>query len=439
MHRVLGLALVAIVILFAGCGGGGGRLVPNGSQTASVWPEGGRAVTSQIDSSRMLSWQEIKEIPVGTIMYLRVNRQGTEVRQYEVRFNGFEESYGERLIACTVLGKLGIGAGDSGSPILTADNRLVGGLCYGLDGDNKSFLARAAIDIKAAAGELSSTRSVVSAFGNHYQAIEPVHYIKGFNSRMAQRMGLPVPEGYRLLDGLSGTSAVNRSAITLSKLVPGQSVSISEISGDLMTGGVIGTYTFSEGDNYFIFAHAYNQEGDISSPFMLAKMVMMWDSQSWGSYKEAEPIGSVIGTAIIDRRNGVVVTDRSGYAPRTFSVDVHVSINGGAIRDFHHNITAHHNNDLERYFTLGAIFISIDHAYDKITSGTASGTLEITYQGGKTQQEVIDLPGYYDDMYNDITSEVTNAIDTLLDYDLMVNESPVKIELTVNVNDQNSP
>lgn len=431
---ILFVLLIGMVALVAGCGGGGHAPV------AAIWPAGGTLVSTDVDASTMLSWDEIKAIPAGTILYVRVNRLETEVREYQVRFCGIEESGGEHLVDCTAMGELMVGAGDSGSPVVTADGRLVACLCYGVTGDPKSFLARWASDVEKAAGEIGGTRSGLTVSGHGYKALEPVRFVSGISESAAARMGRVLPDGFQRLNASPATKsmAVKRGGFDL---IGGQSICANEISGDLVTGGVIGSYSFSSKGKHFIFGHSYNQDGETAMPITLARMVMMLNSTIYGPMKEAEPFGPVIGTASADYGYGVVVDDLEEKTPATFSVDVNVSVNGGESRTFHHDVTSHHGSDVERYFTTTAIFMPIDHVIDKITGGSASGTLEITLSNGSVKHESFSLPDpeLTNQTSSDITQEVTDRVTQLLDEDISPGISPVAISLIVSVTDELLP
>lgn len=399
---------------------------------SEIWPAGGTPVNTDLDPSRMLTWEETTKIKAGTELFIRINRLGDEVRLYPVRFNGVIKNFGERLIACTALGELVVVHGDSGADIETADGRWVAGLCYGTDGDPKSFLARSAEDIKGIGDtrQLARTRSFG---GQNYKTLEPVRFISGLSSRQAQRMGIKIPDGYQTMK-TSPRSSVQRSAST--SVLAGQSVCVQESKGDLLNAGAIGALTCKEAGKYYIFSHGYNNEGNINSPLTTADMVMIWNSP-FGAAKEAVPSDQNIGTAINDQFNGVIAD--SNAIAKTFPIDVEVSINNDVAKKFHHDITMHHGNDTERYFTIGASFLPMDHQLNKITGGSATGTLKILFQNGTERSENITLPIDKNNVSRDIVGEVTNRIYDLLNQDLIPGESPAGIELSINLSNQIKP
>lgn len=435
-------AAIFAAMLVGGCGGGGGGpTIPPAPKistvttptTAAIWPIGGTAVTSDLDYTKALSWEETKKISVGTILYVRVNRTDSEVQQFPIRFNGCEEVSGEKLVACTALGELVVGAGDSGSPVVTADGRLIAGLCYGVPGDTKTFWARAASDIRMAANEQGNTRSQRSAGRG---LVQPVRFIFGLNDTMIARMNRKIPDGFV---SMTSRSRMNKSASRQNlAMVPGQSVAINEVSGDLLTAGAIGTYCFSTDGKDFLFAHGYNNYGTIASPVTMVDMKMMVDSTSYGSFKEAIPNGKIVGTAVADRYNGVVV-DRH-VAPKIFPVDVSVVVNGGNLKKFHHDVTKHAGSWVEKYFTYGAVFVPLDYVLDKIVGGQANGNLKIILGDGSIKNESIVLPDP-NQKYpsSDIVMDVSNTVDDILSRDLAPGESPAGVELTIAISDQVKP
>src|SRR4030042_4892398 len=107
----------------------------------------GKIITS--NPSGILTFEEASLLKPGTKLKLRINRTATEVIEYDITFNGVYDFEEERLIMCTTPHNLPIGSGDSGSPILTEDGKVIGALCYGWEFAKNQFAARAIEDMLA--------------------------------------------------------------------------------------------------------------------------------------------------------------------------------------------------------------------------------------------------------------------------------------------------
>jgi hypothetical protein len=446
LRTVIGLIIVLLattaLLSLTGCNGGNSSSLTSGtgSLNNSNQPAGSQVVTTDYDMSKRVTWDEVKKFTKGTPLYMRVNLKDSKVLRSPVRYEGYEDSTPERLIVITTPADLISGSGFSGSPLETADGRIIGGLRYGVIGDGHSGLIAFVDDVIKAINDEGGTRATSpttrSVMGKSYTLLPLVRYITGLSQQNVLRMRKPLPDGYQIV---SSASDSRDATVPTGALIPGESVSINEISGPLMTGGAIGTFTCTYQGWMIFFSHAYAQEGNIASPVTRAKMVTTINSPTAGAMKEAVPYGPIIGTALTDRFNGVGVKTDPSLA-KTYPVDVKVIINDGDQKSFRHMITKHKGNYTEEYFAEGAIFLPLDFVFDKIAGGTANGTLKISLADGTTKTEQITLPNPKNEyVSSDIVYETYSAVSDLITQNVNPGESPAGVELSVKLSDIIAP
>lgn len=447
LQRSLLTMIGLIIALFAmmawtGCNGGNSSSLTSGTGVLnnSNQPAGSQVVTTDYDMSKRVTWDEVKKFTKGTPLYMRVNLKDSKVLRSPVRFEGYEDSTAERLIVITTPADLISGSGFSGSPLETADGRIIGGLRYGVPGDGHSGLIAYVDDVIKAINDEGGTRTTSpttrSVMGKSYTLLPVVRYITGLSQQNVLRMRKPLPDGYQIM---STSNDSRDAAVPTGALIPGESVSINEISGPLMTGGAIGTFTCTYQGWMIFFSHAYAQEGNIATPVTRAKMVTTINSPSAGTMKEAVPYGPPVGTALTDRFNGVGGKTDPSLA-KTYPVDVKVIVNGGNQKSFQHIITKHKGNYTEQYFAGGAIFMPLDFVFDKVAGGQANGTLKISLADGTTKTEQITLPNPKNEyVSSDIVSETYYEVSDLIFQDVNPGESPAGVELSVKLTDIITP
>ena len=436
---------LALTVLCGGCGGGSSTNSATSPSLLQVWPAGGTIVTTDVDVTKTLTWAQTQQLASGTTLFLRVNRLDDGVRAYPIRFNSAQiDSNGEKLIACTVDTSkcaLTVGSGDSGSPLVTADGKFIGGLRYGIPTDAINFEVAAAEDIlKASAPEGQTRRSVVNR-----RDLGLAKYISGLNSRMIAR----VSGADQFFSKYHQLSNLDRSAIRSVRsrrvdtpLIAGMSVSVNEISGDILNGGAVGTLTAHQNGKIIVFSHAYNDEGDVNIPTTQAKMLQMWNGSGYGTFKEAVPVGANIGMMTADRSNGCIVDPMATSS--TIAVKVNVSVNGAKAKTYIHQVAVHSGvyGFYTTMFTQMALQAPMDFVFDKVAAGASTGALTIIHNTSEAQTISFAAPVDKDGKTiasSDIVGETMNRISAILSQNLVPGESPASLELTVNLGDKPAP
>jgi len=380
--------LVLVVSVFSGCGGSNESLIP---------PVGGQVVTTP-PTGRVIAFGEVANLARGTTMHLRLNRQGTEVREYEVAFLSTFTQGPDHLIVCQTPASLAVGAGDSGSPLMTSDDQLAGALAFGWDGDDHRFMARS-IDDMLRLTPASPDRGITFK----EQEIPLSYFLQGVSIPTLQRLATldrtGVSDKFQIIPTNPGS---NRLATSVP--MPGQSISVNYITGPLVTGGAVGTITHQTGDDqWLIFGHQLGNFGERALPVSLASMDVMVET-TFGSFKQAHPLNQPIGTLVEDRMYGCRVDPNRN--PETFPVTVRVNYNDKTEK-YIHQVAADKSSGVELYFILVGILAPLDQVFNKYGPGTAEGTLILRLQGAGTQTYEITVPepaidyggdeGYYEE------------------------------------------
>ena len=74
------------------------------------------------------AFSTLSSLQSGDALKLRLNRTGTQIDEHTVYFDSIYDG-GERLLLLKTDKKLIVGAGDSGSPVLTEEGKMVAALC----------------------------------------------------------------------------------------------------------------------------------------------------------------------------------------------------------------------------------------------------------------------------------------------------------------------
>jgi hypothetical protein len=291
----------------------------------------------------ILTFSEAKALPKGTLLKLRINRTASEVLEYTVTFDGTYEMAGERLIFCTTPEKLIVGAGDSGSPLLTEDGKVVGALCYGFSFANNQFAARAIEDMTTintiAAISSESGKKISSLF----KEMDLVWYVNGMDkNRLNKYHGNKASALYgenTQFYKLQPIQKKSASIATVDTVIPGNSIAVMLVSGDLFSMGAIGTLSYIKSDHKVLaFGHSFGAL-PISARTVLANMVTMINSGE-EAFKVAVPSTSVIGSLIKDTETGVVIDP--AVIPQEFAHSLVMNLTGTTALEYGSQITLNH-------------------------------------------------------------------------------------------------
>ncbi len=333
-------------------------------------------------SDQRIPFDEVASFAPGTRMRLLLNRQGTEVRSYEVTFEGALKDGTERLIIARTPPTLVVGAGDSGSPLLTEDGRVAGILCYGYFGANYQFLARA-IDDVVAVGPAALPPALAKAQSAKAMQTLPLSYqASGIDQKMLLRLG--VPEKYRarfnLVEGSGSSLRKSHQASSSTGLIPGMSIALHEVSGDVISFYAVGTISAVSDSLIHAFGHSYAALANrlVAKPITLASMQSMIESVFF-AMKAAQSIDQPVGTLIRDDFNAVLIDRRKTAPTITSTVKIRGSEGGEQI------FTHHVSHDVDRGWERILFELSTTSAIDRILEnhkyrGWAKATVSIALE-----------------------------------------------------------
>jgi hypothetical protein len=329
----------------------------------------------------------VKGLERGASMTLSVNRRDFDVTEVNVVFEAVYEYKYQRLIICRTPDDFPIGSGDSGSPVSLADGRIAGLLCYGYNGNSHQFAARAIEDVMSVTdsdGEDAPAKNESSLL----RPILPVMFSSGVDPAYIRRMQAKDRSGF--FERLSAAESISKSGRMEKRssggavpVIPGVSIAVLEISGDLVDMGAIGTLGIIESDRMYAFGHSYSQYPDpLAAPALLAKTATFIESDLNG-FKYAVPTQDTIGAFTSQSGYGILI--REGMRPRTFPADVSVQFNDSLPAVYSHRIANAQSVGYEKFlgsFVAGyAVYVHLPSFVDS-DSLFARGRVRIVSESG---------------------------------------------------------
>ncbi len=341
-----------------------------------------------------VAFDAVKGLARGTAMTLSINRQGAEVRQVGVVFESTYEYKYQRLILCRTPEDVPIGAGDSGSPLSLDDGRIAGLLCYGYDGNSHQFAARAIEDVMSVTDD-EAGQDLAKNESPLFSPVLPVAFSSGIDPAYLRRMEGADRTGF--FKRLAGARPIAKDA-RLSKrasaqavsIIPGVSIAVLEMSGDLVDMGAIGTLGTIDGDKMYAFGHSYSPyPTPLAAPALLAATATFIESGFTG-FKYAAPTRDTIGAFTAQSGYGIMI--REGRRPETFPAAVSVLYNDTLPTVYSHRIVNTRSVAYEKF--LGAFaasyavyahlpsFLDSDSLFARCNIRIAfeSGVLDTTFQ-----------------------------------------------------------
>ncbi len=301
----------------------------------------------------------VEEIKPGMRGYGKTVFNGDRIEMFDVKVLGILRNWSAKgnLILIKMSGgpleKSGIISGMSGSPVYV-DNRLIGAVAYGwtfakdaIAGvtpilEMKSTLLNMPLeeggsslipldwDLPSSPGDNYTTTSKATSFiqqeGTGFDSnnikLTPIMsplVVSGVDSGVLQGMqGFFGSYGMYPVQG--GSFVQSADTPGFADLVPGASVAAVLIKGDF-NAAVVGTVTYTEGNNILAFGHPFLQTGNTDFPMASAYVYAILTSQS-NSVKMASP-QKIVGRINQDRRSGVAGTllESSRMIPCRIEVD----------------------------------------------------------------------------------------------------------------------
>ena len=295
------------------------------SQTTSY-----NVVTSAPTS--IIAFADMTNVLRGTVMKLRVNRKDFEVWEISVVFDAVYTLAPDRLILCHTQNGFPVGAGDSGSPLLTSDGRVAGILCYGYEGNSTDFAARAIEDVLS----IDTTSALLPASPSIFNTIPSVYVVAGYDAAGASkypRLGSILGK-YTIQTGKPFTAATKLSKTVDNIAIPGSSIAVMYISGDYVSEVAVGTMSYSANGTAYAFGHSY--QPFLAAPTYLAS-TGSFISSTIESFKMSAPSSQLVGSFVKDNYDGVLI--KQSVQPLVAQVNTTCSINGKNIFSYHHQIS----------------------------------------------------------------------------------------------------
>ena len=332
-----------------------------------------------------MSFVEVAQTFVkGDELKLRINRSNDVVEEYTVYF----ESAYNGLIYCTTDRELPVGSGDSGSPLLTTDGKVIGGLGYGYYGSNNLFIATS-IDLmlalstqeteataKSLDGQMGTLGASMFIEGVDFNIFEE-YQEEGANLRVANEN---TPNIYFVNDNV----ALSRSNNETTSAIPGNSIAINLVTGDFLRFGSIGTLTYDDGETMYAFAHGYSNYSPKATPVYLANMITLVERPAQMSFKRAYPTQTQIGTFVKNGSDGIVLSKDLSYQTITNTTNITYNDN---ISTYTHEIAQDNQPYKEMYLNklVSALSVrkSLSHYvnyYDSYFRLRPSFELELTFE-----------------------------------------------------------
>ena len=218
----------------------------------------------------------------------------------------------------------GIWAGMSGSPVYTADGRLIGAVAYGLSADDipiagvtpADVMQRAGTDhVQAPASVRTTTKTLRKAGssitgGTTFRQLKSVKVMTGGHRANAvlNRTQARVPSRSPLAATARSQDFAPVGAPTriAQPLVPGGNIAVGYSTGDLFSGGV-GTVTAVCGNSVWAFGHPMDFLGETSLSMHNASAARVVPDSTGltGAYKQVATVGEQIGTITQDRWSAI--------------------------------------------------------------------------------------------------------------------------------------
>lgn len=296
----------------------------------------------------------------------------------------------------------GVWAGMSGSPVYTADGKLIGSVSYGLAPNSPIAGITPAAEMKklldrpggAAPAQVKSKVAVSRAQAERIARTGDVTAA----AAAAGFRRLPVPV---TLSGPSAAHSGDRELERVRRAFPDAIVSLGSAApgttapaGEIKAGGNfagaasygtaslagVGTTTFVCDGKAVAFGHPFTFLGD-QTPFSahVADAVLVQDDPLFGPFKVAN-IGGVAGTIDQDRLAGIRA--RLGVTPAAAPITTRLSADGGAVATLRTQLVA---QPFAAQVTFGHMLAAVDRGLDKVGAGSAAVTIRIrgTLANGK--------------------------------------------------------
>ena len=363
------------------CNGTSGEANDNGSIIYGITtPPTGYAAFSTLSS-----------LQSGDALKLRLNRTGTQIDEHTVYFDSIYDG-GERLLLLKTDKKLIVGAGDSGSPVLTEEGKVVAALCYGWN-DNKYFFAARAIEDMLDLQNLPSAQRIQSNTVSNFDLLGlsgPAVELRKTHSFFSR----PNSYAVKAYSGRAKDVQEYRSNYaSVDTLQPGNTIAVIDVYGDLTMIAAYGTISYSLNEEWLAFGHNYNLSGEqISKPVYPAKMITMIDRFPVAR-KLTQAYGDSVGAMTADYFEGIRIK-RGATAPM---ISTTTQLNYDNItKNYTHQVAYDIDQDWGAAILSYAMTVPLDYTLrGVIRGGTGTGTLRINFDNSTQDNHSLSFDSSY--------------------------------------------
>lgn len=347
-------------------------------------PPVGTTVTNNVTAIMSFSDAE-STLKKGDKLKLRVNRTGNKIEEYTIDFEGTYDFNGERLILCKTPEGLAVGQGDSGSPVLTADGKVVGILCYGYYFNNNQFCARAIEDVLEVGNTEKSANTASNTSNSKFMPLGTVNLAFGMNQEGLERYARNDKQGYLAnftqASGYEKPVNNNHKSASSNDIIAGNSICVNLVSGDRVNFVATGTASYISDNKIYGFGHAFLGSKPVAIPAFVADMKTMIESGDV-AFKMSVPTETSIGGMIADEMEGILID--KNVEPAAFSVSTKITIGTDEANNDLHKIASFTNIDEEIYHAMNLPpYLVFDYLREESYNWVnAKGLIRIEFESG---------------------------------------------------------
>ena len=357
----------------------------------------------------------LEEVRAGMQGTGRTVFSGQEVEEFAVEILGVLENVGPKQsiilgrLSGGPLGKMGVMAGMSGSPVYL-DGKLAGAIAYsfpftteaiagirpihemiaGLSSEpaspnagiripfprrpeNTRLFAASRGVIEDTAWMLPPAAKAIETEPRLAPVATPVNFA-GFSERTLDVFGPHLRKlGLRPMQGVAGGSRTSDTQPGDAALEPGSMITVALIQGDMEVSAA-GTVTHIDGDRVYAFGHRFLSAGPTQLPFSRSNVITLVPNLS-NSFKIAGS-GALLGSIVNDQSSGIA--GRLGQQPKL--VPVRIKLASRRTGEHHYALQLASDRYLTPYLLQMAVFSAIDATERQVGASTlrVSGAAEFS-------------------------------------------------------------
>ena len=359
---------------------------------------GGSITTNSGSEESITALATLEALKNGMNVILLENNNGLTVTKHPVRVSSVYKEGDNNLAVLKVADSSVIGPGFSGSPVVV--NRTIWGpLFAGYYGDNKTFYARWIGDMVGIGRGRGGDNGMPLSFQVAGVSASQLEFLKRTN-----------PEYFGKFvrnDKIDRVSAVSRGGVP--DPIPGRSISVNLLTGDLYSGYAVGTFTVKQDGRWLIFGHSLDWLGERRMPVGMAWVDAIVTEFGSASFKLAHPYGASMGILTQDRERGCSV--EWGVEPELTPLVTTVTLPGQVPKVFRHQL-AKAGQRYEFDWAAFALAAPLEHVRDLMGGGAGSLHFVFRYAFEGGEETVVEEDLWSEtlayDLYWRIGMEMTN-------------------------------